>query len=97
MRRQDDYSRITLRLPPDLHEKVRVAAGDRSLNAEIIARLERSFDEDDTLQGHEDRLQELERQIEELGGETDQRLDRIEDRVWRLLEHAGLYDPNPEK
>jgi len=97
MARQDDYSRITLRLPPELHEKVRKAAGERSLNAEIITRLERTFEEDDTVAGHEVRLEDLERRMDEMNDEYDARFDKVENRVWRLLEHAGLYDPNPEK
>ena len=39
--------KLTLRLPPKLHRRLRgVAVGnDRSLNAEIVQRLARSFDE----------------------------------------------------
>jgi len=43
MAKQDDFVRITLRLPPDLHKQLIEAAGASSLNAEIVARLERSF------------------------------------------------------
>lgn len=45
MAKQDDYVRYTIRVPADLYEKVRAAAGDKSVNAEIIARLEASFAE----------------------------------------------------
>lgn len=69
----------------------------RSMNAEIIARLEQTMDDDDTLAQMTSRIAELERQVEELSEDTDTRIDRVETRVWRLLEHAGLYDPNPEK
>lgn len=41
----DRYTRITLRIPKDLHSKLTDAADEtsKSMNAEIIARLERSF------------------------------------------------------
>lgn len=44
MAKQDDYSRYTIRVPAELYERLQVAAGDRSLNAEIIERLQKSFD-----------------------------------------------------
>ncbi len=41
MARQDDYVRVTLRLPPELHEKLFWAAdaSELSLNSEVINRL----------------------------------------------------------
>ena len=39
MAKQDDYIRITLRMPPTLHRALALAAGEKSLNAEIIERL----------------------------------------------------------
>lgn len=42
MARQDDYIRITLRIPGELHAKLVGLAGEASLDAEIIHRLERS-------------------------------------------------------
>lgn len=41
----DRYTRITLRIPKDLHAKLQESADatSKSMNAEIIARLERSF------------------------------------------------------
>lgn len=43
----DDYTRITLRIPKDVHQKLTESAKQtsKSMNAEIIARLEASFDE----------------------------------------------------
>lgn len=40
-RSQDDYVKTALRLPPDLHTELKAAAdlNQRSLNAEILARL----------------------------------------------------------
>ncbi|AZV00280.1 Arc family DNA-binding protein [Paracoccus kondratievae] len=45
MAKQDDWIRITLRLPRELHEKLTGALDDtnRSMNAEIVSRLEQSF------------------------------------------------------
>ncbi|MGJ0506545.1 MAG: hypothetical protein ACR652_05285 [Methylocystis sp.] len=45
MAKQDDYVRITIRIPKDLHEALVYFAGPRSLNAEIVARLGRSVRE----------------------------------------------------
>jgi len=44
MAKQDDYVRITLRIPPDLHAKLVERAGTKSLNAEILERLEASIE-----------------------------------------------------
>lgn len=43
MAKQDDYARYTIRIPTELYERVRGSAGDASVNAEIIRRLELSF------------------------------------------------------
>lgn len=41
--KQDEWTRITLRLPPELHGKLTESAGVGSLNAEIVERLDRSY------------------------------------------------------
>lgn len=43
---QDDYMKTALRLPRDLHAQIQEAATEsgRSMNAEIVARLNGSFD-----------------------------------------------------
>jgi hypothetical protein len=43
MAKQDDYIRYTIRVPAPLYESIRVAAGDKSINAEIVERLYSSF------------------------------------------------------
>lgn len=45
MATQDDYIRTALRVPPKLHAKIHESAkeSNRTFNAEIVARLERSF------------------------------------------------------
>ncbi|WP_395011747.1 Arc family DNA-binding protein [Undibacterium sp.] len=48
MAKQDDYIKTALRLPRPIHEKLLVESesSGKSMNAEIIARLEKSFKED---------------------------------------------------
>ena len=43
MAKQDDWVRITLRVPADLHEQLNEAADAGSMNAEIIERLRWTF------------------------------------------------------
>lgn len=43
MAKQDDWTRITLRLPPDLHQRLSSAAEANSLNAVIVAALEEKY------------------------------------------------------
>lgn len=47
----DNYTRITFRMPRDLHAKLQKSADttSKSMNAEIIARLEASFDDEEGL------------------------------------------------
>ena len=44
--KQDDWARITLRIPGALHEQLVAAAGPKSLNAEIVERLQDSIHRD---------------------------------------------------
>lgn len=43
MAKQADYARYTIRVPDDLYQRLKQAAGEKSVNAEIISRLEASF------------------------------------------------------
>ena len=43
MAKQDEWKRITLRIPPDLHERLTAAAESASLNAMIIEALEEKY------------------------------------------------------
>jgi len=45
MRKQEDYVKTALRVPPDVHQAVHAAAktAERTFNAEIIHRLRSSF------------------------------------------------------
>jgi len=49
MPNQEDYQRVTIRIPPELHADLRRVsdASERSINAEIIKRLTDSIAEDD--------------------------------------------------
>lgn len=46
MAKQDDYIRTALRVPPELHAKIHASAEDagRTFNAEIVQRLQESFE-----------------------------------------------------
>jgi hypothetical protein len=43
MAKQDDYVRYTIRVPSDLYERLKNEAGEKSVNAEIVERLDKSF------------------------------------------------------
>ncbi|WP_404404921.1 hypothetical protein [Pelagibacterium halotolerans] len=43
MAKQDDYVRYTIRVPAGLYARLQDAAGEKSVNAEIVERLDRSF------------------------------------------------------
>jgi predicted DNA-binding protein len=46
MAKQDDFVRITVRMPPELYERLRTSARATSINAEIVERLSRTFEKD---------------------------------------------------
>lgn len=50
MAKQDDYIRYTIRVPSALYDAVQKAAGDKSINAEIIEKLEASLSENEAYQ-----------------------------------------------
>lgn len=45
MAKQDDYIRLTVRLPPRLMERLRATGGDASVNAKVIEAIEAYFPE----------------------------------------------------
>lgn len=86
MAKQDDYIRYTIRVPADLYKSIELAAyeNNRSNNAEIIARLEASFNQD----------------YEALSKETAamiKRIERLEETVGKALEARGLKPPKKPK
>lgn len=79
MAKQDDYVRYTIRLPASLYEQVRKAAGDKSVNAEIIARLHATFEPESMLglgpslrDFREEELKRLNRTLMDLSKKIDQ-------------------------
>jgi len=81
MARDDPYFR--LRIPEALKAKVEAAsaASQRSMTAEIISRLERSFDLDDGLT-----------ELDEGFTDHEKRIDLLESQVQTLMEQVGLAD-----
>ena len=69
---EDNYTRITLRIPKDLVQQVNRAAfsTSKSQNAEIIARLRSSFELDKSLPT--DVRQAIEHEMEERGGTAEE-------------------------
>jgi hypothetical protein len=90
MARDDPHFR--LRIPEALKDQVEASAkaNNRSMNAEIISRLERSFDLDDGLTALTDRVEELESMVEGQNKQIDQLMAWVDD--LRLATHR--YDPN---
>lgn len=68
-RRPSDLAdKMMMRLPPGMREKIAEAAKDsgRSMNAEVVARLEQSFENDDASAAQAEKVEYLEGQITEL-------------------------------
>ncbi|WP_271896290.1 Arc family DNA-binding protein [Candidatus Phyllobacterium onerii] len=85
MAKQDEWTRITLRIPPELHEKLTEAARTSSMNAEIIRRLEYTI--------------EVDRQNQEIGVEYEERTPEEEEAIKRIIHAsinsiAGVLKPN---
>ncbi|ARC36632.1 hypothetical protein A6J80_09755 [Paracoccus yeei] len=51
MAKQDDYTRYTIRIPTPLYNRVKAAAGDGSVNTEIIAILKEKYPDPDLDRG----------------------------------------------
>ena len=79
MEEDDRYTRITLRIPKDLHARIAREAfiTSKSQNAEIIARLEGSFDQRAASQLPDHIQDAVSREIKERGGTPDEALTRL--------------------
>lgn len=68
MDNEDRYTRITLRIPKDLHQQLAEAAEatSKSMNAEIVARLAESFSDARYRQDMTERLETLQAKINDL-------------------------------
>lgn len=94
---EDRYTRITLRIPRDLHRSLSDAADktSKSLNAEIVGRLEQSFR--GSVQSAEAKFERalLQQRLDSLRSlHATQRLrkDRIADRVDRLVRDNAEFE-----
>ena len=69
----EEEVRLTLRLPEAVRDRLVIKAKEngRSLNAEMVSRLERTIDEEDTYVN-----------IYEYAGELEQRIEKIERKLW---------------
>jgi hypothetical protein len=76
-----DIAPFGLRMRPELKRRMEEAAktNNRSLNSEIIARLEQSFQEN-----HEERLKALEKTVVRLENENSALSRRLDGVEWRL-------------
>lgn len=83
MATQDDYQRITVRIPPELHAQLTDAARDtsKSVNAEIVGRLEASFQPMAIARREE---------TEEL---IDKAIDKAAEVMMRVMEKRGWTPP----
>lgn len=79
MEEEDHYTRITLRIPRDLHTRLAREAfiTSKSQNAEIIARLQASFEADPAGALPPDVEQAVQREIKERGGTREEALARL--------------------
>ncbi|WP_417786763.1 Arc family DNA-binding protein [Stutzerimonas xanthomarina] len=105
MEKDDRYTRITLRIPKDLHSKLSDAADEtsKSMNAEIIARLESTFPRTDT----PPIPPRLAKTLADIDGaidstrlaEIEQAYDGLRDRLLRAVDEAiaEAFDPTDKQ
>lgn len=79
MATQDDYIRTALRVPPDLHKQIHRAAfvATRTFNAEILSRLQASFDAPSVLTLPASVEQAIEAEQRERGGTREEVMTRL--------------------
>lgn len=93
MATQDDYIRTALRVPPGLHAQIHAAAraSNRTFNAEIVDRLERTFSNQTSNQlGPSKDTDRLSSDEADARSSADEIADRVAERVARTLESRGL-------
>ena len=78
---------VNFRIPAELKDKLDDAAKEngRTLTAELILRLEMTFE-------HDDQVQDLLSRVEELENKS----KWLEKNLLDVMQHVGLYDPNPQ-
>ncbi len=84
---------VNFRIPAELKDKLDEAAREngRTLTAELILRLEMTFDHDDQVQDLQEQVKYLEERIEHLEDNS----KKLEIKILDVMQHVGLYDPNP--
>lgn len=92
----DGYTRYTVRIPTPLYERVKDAAGEKSVNAEIVATLEEKYPAATDLQSYTKELIEFAEAVAEMppGPERDalsEALNKAFDEIVNgLTEHRKL-------
>lgn len=78
---------VNFRIPSELKDKLDEAAKEngRTLTAELILRLEMTFE-------HDDQMQDLLSRVEQLESESKWQEKNLLD----VMQHVGLHDPNPK-
>jgi len=91
MSTHDTHTQYKLRMPPELRDKLKSASEEnhRSMNAEIVARLQESFDtrlDQNTASSLVDSLQQSLREVREMQEETKRHREEAE----RLLNQVRI-------
>jgi len=91
MSTHDTHTQYKLRMPPELRDKLKSASEEnhRSMNAEIVARLQESFDtrlDQNTASALVDSLQQSLREVREMQEETKRHREEAE----RLLNQVRI-------
>ncbi|MFG1184329.1 Arc family DNA-binding protein [Xanthobacter aminoxidans] len=78
-----DFDKFMLRMPEGMRDRItrEAKANGRSMNAELIARIEKTLEDDSALVKLTDRVQELEADFEK-------RLQDIELKLYDVIEHV---------
>ncbi|KQQ77225.1 Arc family DNA-binding protein [Acinetobacter sp. Leaf130] len=78
---------VNFRIPAELKDKLDDAAKEngRTLTAELILRLEMTFE-------HDDQVQDLQGRVDQL----DKDVDWLKKNLLDVMQDAGLYDPNQQ-
>mgnify|MGYP000061849462 CR=1 FL=1 len=88
---QDTWKRITLRLPDELHKKLVKAAELSSLNAEIVSRLDYSFDLSRRAEAQMKQLAESETRLIATISDLRTTQTKLEDQAQTLVNLAEKY------
>lgn len=98
MGKQDDFYRTQIRIPADLHRALKDATEEtgRSLNAEIVARLNDSFRSDETLERFNIMSVTLDEKLEKVKREIDQ-MEKSKSEASEFIEKLEALTKREEK